>query len=103
MPAKEHARPKENVAAAIPACVSAWLVPGLGHFMLGRRGRGLLFFGVVTTLFVLGLHLGGELFELDSSELLTLLAGLAELGVGLPYFGATGTSWRSPTSTATRS
>ena len=77
---------KENVAAAIPACVSGWLVPGLGHFMLGRRGRGLIFFVVVMTLFLLGLYWGGELVELDRSDLLRLLAGLAEIGVGLPYF-----------------
>lgn len=78
----------ENVAGAIPACVSGWLVPGLGHFMLGRRGRGLVFFAVVMTLFLLGIHWGGELFALERSEILTLLAGLAELGVGLPYFVA---------------
>lgn len=90
MAAKESARGKEpeSVASAIPACVSGWLVPGLGHFMLGRRGRGLIFFAVVMTLFLFGLSWGGELFELDRSELLTLLAGLAELGVGLPYFVA---------------
>ena len=90
MPAKqrERANGKENVAAAIPACVSGWLVPGLGHFMLGRRGRGLIFFAVVMTLFLLGLNWDGELFELGRSDLLTLLAGLAELGVGLPYFVA---------------
>ena len=88
MPAKqrERADEKENVAAAIPACVSGWLVPGLGHFMLGRRGRGLIFFVVVMTLFLLGLYWGGELVELDRSDLLRLLAGLAEIGVGLPYF-----------------
>ena len=90
MASKERARAKEpeNVAAAIPACVSGWLVPGLGHLMLGRWGRGLIFFGVVMSLFLLGLYWGGELFELDRSEILTFLAGLAELGVGLPYFVA---------------
>ena len=90
MATKERVRAKEpeNIAAAIPACVSGWLVPGLGHFMLGRRGRGLIFFSVVMTLFLLGLYWGGELVELDRSEILRLLAGLAELGVGLPYFVA---------------
>ena len=88
MPEKERSRvnAKENVATAIPACVSGWLVPGLGHFMLGRHGRGLIFFAVVMTLFLLGLYWGGELVELDRRDLLRLLAGLAEIGVGLPYF-----------------
>jgi hypothetical protein len=90
MPAREHARPKpkENVAAAIPACVSAWLIPGLGHYMLGKRGRGAIFFGVVMSLFLFGLYFEGALVEIDRSDLLAMFAGLAELGVGLPYFVA---------------
>lgn len=92
MPSKAQtevgSKEKEDVAAAIPPCVSGWLVPGLGHFMLGRPYRGAIFFVVVMTLFVTGLALDGELFPFDRTEILTLLAGLAELGVGLPYFVA---------------
>lgn len=86
MAVKQHAREKEDAMAAMPACVSGWLVPGLGHVMVGRPYRGLIFFIVILSLFALGLSLDGELFPFDRSELLTLLAGLAELGVGLPYF-----------------
>ena len=88
MPSKEPVRKQEteNVAAAIPMCVSGWLVPGLGHFMLGKRYRALLFFGVVMSLFFCGLYWQGELFDLRTGEVLTFLAALAELGVGLPYF-----------------
>lgn len=43
---------------------------------------------VVTIMFCLGLYMEGELFPLDRSRPLTLLAGLAEMGVGLPYFVA---------------
>jgi hypothetical protein len=56
--------------------------------MLGRTRRALTFFLVVTGMFALGLYLRGELFPLDSSEPLTFLAGLAEIGVGLPFFAA---------------
>jgi hypothetical protein len=74
--------------AGIPVAVSAWLVPGLGHLMLGRTRRGITFFFLVTGMFALGLYLQGELFPLDTSEPLTFLAGLAEIGVGLPFFVA---------------
>jgi len=67
-------------------CVAAWLIPGLGHFMLSRQWRGLIFMVIVTTMFVLGIHMDGELFRLDGSRPLTFLAGLAEMGVGLLYF-----------------
>jgi hypothetical protein len=43
---------------------------------------------IVTVMFALGIYMGGELFRLDLSRPLTFLAGLAEMGVGLPYFSA---------------
>ncbi|MGH9337978.1 MAG: DUF6677 family protein, partial [Vicinamibacteria bacterium] len=87
MRAKEETQ-ERPVQAAIPVAVSAWFVPGLGHLMLGRSRRALTFFVVVSGMFALGLYLRGELFPLDTSEPLTFLAGLAEIGVGLPYFAA---------------
>jgi hypothetical protein len=78
---------------AIPICVAAWFVPGLGHIMLGKKWRGLIFFVVVVGMFALGLYWEGELFPLDRTKLLTLLAGLAEMGVGLPYFAAKLLGW----------
>jgi hypothetical protein len=87
MPAREASDVTRTTNhAAIPAAVSGWLVPGLGHMMLGRRKRGLVFFAVVVSMFALGLVMKGELFPLDTSQPLTFLAGLAEIGVGLPYF-----------------
>jgi hypothetical protein len=75
-------------AQALPVCVGAWLIPGLGHIMLRKKWRGLAFLLVVVALFGLGLYWEGELFPLDRTRPLTLLAGLAEMGVGLPYFAA---------------
>jgi hypothetical protein len=89
MRAKEETRERPaQAAAAIPVSISAWLVPGLGHLMLGRNRRGAAFFVIVTGMFALGLLLKGELFPLDRAEPLTFLAGLAEIGVGLPFFAA---------------
>ena len=82
----ERIQEKANAGSAIPACVSGWLVPGLGHVMIGRRVKGLIFFLVIMSLFGVGLYLQGELFPFRTNELLTMLAGLAEIGVGLPYF-----------------
>lgn len=63
-------------------------MPGLGHLILGRRKRGVAFFAVVVSMFALGLLLKGALVPLDTSQPLMFLAGLAEVGVGLPYFVA---------------
>ncbi|MEE8106404.1 MAG: DUF6677 family protein [Planctomycetota bacterium] len=37
--------------------VLAWLVPGLGHWVLGRRAKAMLFFGVISACFFAGLFL----------------------------------------------
>lgn len=88
MSRKESAGVADGSTQALPICVAAWLVPGLGHIMLQKRWRGLLYLLVVAIMFGLGLYWEGELFPLDRTKPLTLLAGLAEMGVGLPYFAA---------------
>ena len=40
------------------AVVLAWAIPGLGHWYLGRRGKAIVFFVLVTGLFVAGWALG---------------------------------------------
>lgn len=66
--------------------VSAWLVPGLGHLLLGRRQRGVVFALVVGVAFVVGIVLNGELLAPQSGEPLTYLAFIASLGNGVLYF-----------------
>jgi len=34
--------------------LGAWLVPGLGHLLIGRRGKAILYFSVITATFVIG-------------------------------------------------
>ena len=70
--------------------VSAWAVPGLGHFLQKRWLRGLLLGGAVWAMFVVGLLLGGHLFKLGGSDqglsgLLQLLPMSANFGAGLLY------------------
>ena len=85
---QEKVAGKTASTPAIATCVAGWLVPGLGHVMLRRWWHGFIFMAIVTVMFALGLYLGGELFDLDGGRPLTLLAGLAEMGVGVPYFSA---------------
>lgn len=46
-------------------CFAAWLVPGAGHLLLGKWGRGIVFFATIALLFALGLVQDGELFALQ--------------------------------------
>lgn len=71
---------------AVVAMVLALLVPGGGHFYLGRRGRALAFFGIVIFMFVVGLALEGKLYVWEAGKPLSLLATIGSMGIGIPYF-----------------
>ena len=71
---------------AVVAVLSAWLVPGLGHFYLGRRLRGLAFFVLVLAAILIGCRLEGNLYQVVSGQPLTILATLASMGMGFAYF-----------------
>lgn len=73
---------------AVIAMLLAYLVPGAGHFYLGRRGRALAYCGIILFLFVMGLAIEGSLYTLAESrrEPLKLLATLGSMGSGLLYF-----------------
>ena len=76
-------------AAALPACVVGWLVPGGGHLLLRRPGKAAVFFSAIGALFVLGVAMDSRLsvsFGLD--DLLASLFSVAQVMVGLPYFAA---------------
>ncbi len=67
-------------------CVVSWLVPGAGHLMQGRRGKGVIFLLALPAMFAIGLALKGRLFPFVFSEPLVGLAAIANLGMGVPYF-----------------
>ena len=74
----------EPVQAGL-AVFFAWLVPGCGHFLLRRWGRGVIFLAVILVALALGCHLEGRLPWMWSGSPLQILASIGGLGSGLPY------------------
>lgn len=66
--------------------LAAWLVPGCGHFLLGRQRRALIFFVIVMAAVVIGCQLQGNLYRILPDQPLTILATLGSMGMGTPYF-----------------
>ena len=69
----------------------AWLIPGSGHFLLGRRGRGAIVFVTVVAAFLTGIVMHGPMFQLSStgdllSRLIQYGGFIGDLASGLPYF-----------------
>ena len=68
------------------AMFAAWLVPGGGHLMLGKRVRAVVFFIVIMTAVTVGCLLQGNLYRILPNQPLTILATLGSMGSGTPYF-----------------
>lgn len=76
----------------IMVCSIAWLIPGGGHLALKKWKRGLLFFGVVIALFVLGLSMEGQLHGLTPG-FFGFLKFIDNLSLGLLYFLGVREGW----------
>jgi uncharacterized membrane protein len=74
----------------LPAVALAWIIPGGGHFLLKRPGRGGLIAASVAAMFLLGLMMRGALFQPQSGDLLTTViyygGFIGDLMSGLLYF-----------------
>lgn len=72
-----------DLARSALAVAAGWAVPGLGHVLLGRLRRGLLFAVIIWGSFGLGLAHDGRLALKDQRQpFLTTLQVVANLGVG---------------------
>lgn len=76
------AEPRGN---ALLAAVLAWLIPGAGHFYLGRRRRALLFLALVLIALAVGIALEGKLWRIVSGQPLSGLGTFGCAGLGVPY------------------
>jgi len=77
---RESPRATPRLLAAVAA---AWVFPGLGHILVGRVARGVLFGAIVWTCFGLGLAHDGRLALHDPRQpVLSALQVVANLGVG---------------------
>ena len=65
------------------AIALAWLIPGLGHYYLGRRRTAAAFAVIVVLTFVAGLSFQGRLYSIEQGQPLTILATFAVWGAGL--------------------
>jgi uncharacterized protein DUF6677 len=75
-----------NMAATLAVCSGGWLVPGLGHILIGRWIRGIIFAACVLLMFALGLGMHGKLYDLEFDEPLHVFAFIANIGAGIPYW-----------------
>jgi Family of unknown function (DUF6677) len=83
------AGPQPSSGSLFGLCLAAWLVPGLGHFLQGRKGRAVVLFLAIVAMFVLGVAMQGQFFASGSGSYLHTLGYFAELSIGVPMPTAT--------------
>lgn len=88
---------KNNTAAvgsmAIIAPLAGWLLPGLGHFIQKKWGRGALLALSVFIMFFAGLGMQGKVYGFNTGDLLDILGFVGDIGSGALYFIARSLDW----------
>lgn len=64
--------------------IAGWLVPGAGHFLLRKWGRGALLAAAIIGMFAMGIAMQGKIYS-SAHDILDLLGLAGDLGNGLMY------------------
>lgn len=70
---------------AVTHLILGWFVPGLGHALLGKYVRALIFFVSITAMTLLGLIMGGKIYSFQTENPVTILAFFSDIGYGICY------------------
>ncbi|MGA8937815.1 MAG: DUF6677 family protein [Acidobacteriaceae bacterium] len=73
--------------------IAGWLIPGAGHFLIGKWVRALLIFASILTMYAVGLALAGKIYLPNTGDLLDMLGFVGQLGTGLLYVLARFFGW----------
>jgi len=87
-PAKTPVAPgatAKNSTFPMLVLVAGWLVPGLGHLLVGKKIRALLLFVSIVGMFLIGILLAGQVYQPNTGDILDILGFVGQLGMGLLY------------------
>ncbi len=85
--------PAVSQTMAVTALVLGWLIPGAGHFLLKRWGRGALLFVGICAMFVLGVLMEGKVYAFNTGDILDMLGFVGDIGAGLLYIVTRAMDW----------
>jgi hypothetical protein len=78
---------------AVVAPIVGWLIPGGGHILLKRYGRGILLLISVVAMFLIGLGMQGRIYQPNGGDILDILGFVGDVGAGALYFLARIMDW----------
>ena len=71
---------------AVVAPLVGWLIPGAGHILLKRYGRGILLMASVVGMYLIGLGMDGHIYRPNGGDILDILGFVGDVGAGSLYF-----------------
>jgi uncharacterized membrane protein len=93
--------PGENSSLPAMVLIAGWLIPGLGHLILGKWIRALLLFLSILGMFLVGLAMQGKIYSPSTGDILDILGFAGQLGLGLMCGLAHWFSWGASSSVNT--
>jgi hypothetical protein len=91
---------KPEGASVFLPLIAGWLIPGAGHFLLRKWGRGALLSVSILGMFAIGIAMQGKLYT-GAHDILDMLGLAGDLGNGLLYIVARSASWGADQITVT--
>jgi len=77
--------PGEKSSLPVLVLLVGWLIPGGGHFLLGKWVRGLLLFASILIMFLIGISFQGKLYTPNTGDILDILGFVGQVGMGALY------------------
>ena len=93
--------PGEKSSLPAMVLIAGWLIPGLGHLILGKWIRALLLFVSIVSMFAIGLAMQGKIYSPSTGDILDILGFAGQLGLGLLCGLAHWFSWGAASSVNT--
>src|SRR5262245_15857850 len=77
--------PAQMTMMSVVAPAVGWLIPGAGHLIQKRWGRGLLLMASIFIMFFLGLAMQGRVYKPNGGDVLDILGFVGDVGAGGLY------------------
>ncbi len=91
--AKNQAASPPMTVMSVVAPAVGWLIPGAGHLIQKRWGRGLLLMASIFAMFVLGVLMEGKVYSFNTGDILDMLGFIGDLGAGGLYIVTRTMDW----------
>ena len=96
------ANPSKSATPAVSAPVTTmsvvapalgWFIPGAGHLIQKRYGRGALLMICIVAMFLLGLAMQGRVYKPNGGDILDILGFVGDIGAGGLYIVSRAMNW----------